>query len=61
MVQSDKGFKLTWEILLRESNSALIWYEDFWDENPLPESYSTTLSGKWEVWREGRSVLLLEL
>lgn len=49
----DKGFKLTCEMLRRKPDSALVWYEDFRDENPLPESYWTTLSGKWEVWREG--------
>ena len=53
MAQPDKGFKLTLEMLRRKPDSALIWYEDFRDENPLPESYWTTLSGKWDVWREG--------
>ena len=53
MAQPDRGFKLTLEMLRRKPDSALIWYEDFRDENPLPESYWTTLSGKWEVWREG--------
>ena len=51
--QPDKGFKLTLEMLRRKPDSALIWYEDFRDENPLPETYWTTLSGKWQVWREG--------
>ncbi|MFR2737465.1 MAG: glycosyl hydrolase family 18 protein [[Clostridium] innocuum] len=49
----DKGFKLTCEMLRRKPDSALVWYEDFRDENPLPESFWTTLSGKWSVWREG--------
>ena len=53
MAQPDRGFKLTLEMLRRKPDSALIWYEDFRDENPLPESYWTTLSGKWQVWREG--------
>lgn len=48
----DKGFKLTCEMLRRKPDSALVWYEDFWDENPLQESYWTTLSGSWKVWRE---------
>ena len=48
----DKGFKLTCEMLRRKPDSALVWYEDFRDETPLPDSYWTTLSGKWEVWRE---------
>lgn len=52
MVGPDRGFKLTLEMLRRKPDSALIWYEDFRDENPLPDSYWTTLSGKWEVWRE---------
>ena len=53
MAQPDRGFKLTLEMLRRKPDSALIWYEDFRDENPLPETYWTTLSGKWQVWREG--------
>lgn len=52
MVGPDRGFKLTLEMLRRKPDSALIWYEDFRDDNPLPDSYWTTLSGKWEVWRE---------
>lgn len=48
----DKGFKLTCEMLRRKPDSALVWYEDFRDQEPLPESYWTTLSGKWSVWRE---------
>ena len=51
MVQPDRGFKLTTEVLRRKPDSALIWYEDFRDENPLPSSYWTTLSGEWEVWQ----------
>lgn len=50
--QPDKGFKLTCEMLRRKPDSALVWYEDFRDENPLPESYWTMLSGSWKVWRE---------
>lgn len=50
--QPDKGFKLTCEMLRRKPDSALVWYEDFRDDNPLPESYWTTLSGAWKVWRE---------
>lgn len=50
--QPDKGFKLTCEMLRRKPDSALVRYEDFRDDNPLPESYWTTLSGSWKVWRE---------
>ena len=52
MVGPDRGFKLTLEMLRRKPDSELIWYEDFRDENALPDSYWTTLSGKWEVWQE---------
>lgn len=52
MVGPDRGFKLTLEMLRRKPDSALIWYEDFRDGNALPESYWTTLSGSWKVWRE---------
>ena len=52
MVGPDRGFKLTLEMLRRKPDSVLIWYEDFRDENALPESYWTTLSGSWKVWRE---------
>ena len=48
----DKGFKLTCEMLRRKPDSALVWYEDFRDDTPLPDSYWTTLSGEWSVWRE---------
>lgn len=52
MAVPDKGFKLTCEMLRRKPDSALVWYEDFRDETPLPGSYWTTLSGEWSVWRE---------
>ncbi|MFR6421595.1 MAG: hypothetical protein ACLUOO_02765 [Coprococcus sp.] len=48
----DKGFKLTCEVLRRKPDSALVWYEDFRDDTPLPDSYWTTLSGEWSVWRK---------
>ncbi len=51
MVGPDRGFKLTLEMLRRKPDSALIWYEDFRDEDALPESYWQTLSGSWKVWR----------
>jgi hypothetical protein len=41
MVEPDRGFKLTFEMLRRKPDSALIWYEDFRDRNILPESYWT--------------------
>lgn len=47
-----RGFKLTSEVLRRKSDSALIWYEDFRDDPPIPSSYYTTLSGEFEVWQE---------
>lgn len=46
------GFKLTSEVLRRKADSALIWYEDFRDDPPIPESYYTTLEGEFEVWQE---------
>lgn len=51
MAEPDKGFILTTEVLRRKPDSALIWYEDFRDDNPLPSSYWTALSGEWEVWQ----------
>ncbi len=51
MAEPDRGFKLTLEMLRRKPDSALIWYEDFRDYGAIPESYWTTLSGKWSVWR----------
>jgi Predicted glycosyl hydrolase len=51
MAEPDKGFKLTTEVLRRKPDSALIWYEDFRDDNPLPSSYWTALSGEWQVWQ----------
>lgn len=51
MAEPDKGFKLTTEVLRRKPDSALIWYEDFRDPNPLPSSYWNILSGSWDVWR----------
>jgi hypothetical protein len=39
-------------MLRRKPDSALVWYEDFRDDTPLPDSYWTTLSGEWSVWRE---------
>lgn len=48
----DKGFRLTPEVLRRSSDSALVWYEDFRDGSSLPESYWTTLAGKFEIWQE---------
>jgi Predicted glycosyl hydrolase len=51
MAEPDRGFKLTTEVLRRKADSALVWYEDFRDDNPLPSSYWTALSGQWQVWR----------
>jgi len=52
MVEPDRGFKLTFEMLRRKPDSALIWYEDFRDRNILPENYWTVLDGEWDVWQE---------
>src|SRR5699024_10401888 len=48
MVEPDRAFKLTTEVVRRKPDSALIWYEDFRDESPLPSNYWTTLSGEGE-------------
>lgn len=52
MALPDKGFRLTTEVLRRKPESALIWYEDFRDENPLQATYYKTLSGQWQVWKD---------
>jgi len=52
MVEPDRGFKLTFEMLRRKPDSALIWYEDFRDRNILPENYWTVLDGEWDVWQD---------
>jgi spore germination protein YaaH len=49
------GFKLTTEILRRKPDSALAWYEDFRDYVTLQDTYWTTLSGSWAVWRSEES------
>ena len=54
MVGPATGFKLTLEMLRRKPDSALVWYEDFRDASVLPESYWTTLSGEWDVWKEDK-------
>lgn len=45
------GFRLTSEVLRRKPDSALAWYEDFRDYPSIPDTYWTTLSGSWNVWR----------
>lgn len=52
MVGPATGFKLTLEMLRRKPDSALVWYEDFRDEEKIPESYWTVLSGEWDVWQD---------
>ena len=52
MVGPATGFNLTLEMLRRKADSALVWYEDFRDDNPLPQSYWKTLSGEWSVWQD---------
>lgn len=56
MVGPATGFKLTLEMLRRKADSALVWYEDFRDEEKIPESYWTVLSGEWDVWQDPDSV-----
>lgn len=51
MAEPDRGFRLTTEVLRRKPDSALVWYEDFRDPNPLLPSYWKTLSGEWNVWK----------
>jgi hypothetical protein len=51
MAEPDRGFRLTTEVLRRKPDSALVWYEDFRDPNPLLPSYWKTLSGDWSVWK----------
>src|SRR5699024_6495498 len=48
--------KLTLEMLRRKPDSALVWYEDFRDEEKIPESYWTVLSGEWNVWQDPESM-----
>lgn len=55
MVGPANGFKLTCEMLRRKPDSVLIWYEDFRDETPLPDSYWATLDGSWSVWRDAEA------
>lgn len=52
MVGPREGFKLTFEMLRRKADSVLIWYEDFRDDPPLPDSYWTALDGEWSVWQD---------
>ncbi len=51
MAEPDRGFRLTTEVLRRKPDSALVWYEDFRDPNPLLPSYWKTLNGDWSVWK----------
>ena len=51
MAEPNRGFRLTTEVLRRKPDSALVWYEDFRDPNPLLPSYWKTLSGEWNVWK----------
>ncbi|MDR1913006.1 MAG: glycosyl hydrolase, partial [Clostridiales bacterium] len=64
MVDPNKGFILTNEVLRRDPDSALIWYEDFQDSVTLQDIYWTTLSGSWSVWHSdefgNRSYSMLE-
>lgn len=50
------GFKLTFEMLRRKPDSALVWYEDFRDTPPIPSTFWRTLDGKWEVWQDYSSM-----
>lgn len=53
-----EGFNLTFEMLRRKADSALIWYEDFRDNPPIPKSYWTVLEGGWNVWQDEDSSAL---
>ena len=55
MVGPAGGFKTTIEVLRRDPDSALIWYEDFKDPDILPSSYWDTSGGDWDVWKEDES------
>jgi hypothetical protein len=45
-------------MLRRKADSALVWYEDFRDDTPLPQSYWTTLSGELSVWQDTSSSII---
>ena len=55
MVGPNSGFKLTFEMLRRSPDSALVWYEDFRDDPALPGTYWKTISGSWNVWKDSES------
>lgn len=42
-------------MIRRKPDSALVWYEDFRDEEKIPESYWTVLSDEWNVWQDPES------
>ncbi len=52
MVQPDRAFKVTAEVLRRKPESALVWYEDFCDYSEIPTNYFTILDGSWKIWKE---------
>lgn len=51
MVGPDRGFRLTLEMLRRDADSALIWYENFQDYGILDTGFWHKISGSWDVWR----------
>ncbi len=55
MVQPDRAFKVTAEVLRRKPESALVWYEDFCDYSEIPTSYFTVLDGSWKIWKDESS------
>ena len=52
MVQPDRAFKVTAEVLRRKPESALVWYEDFCDYSEIPTNYFTVLDGSWKIWKD---------
>lgn len=55
MVQPDRAFKVTAEVLRRKPESALVWYEDFCDYSEIPTNYFTVLDGSWKIWKDESS------
>lgn len=55
MVQPDRAFKVTAEVLRRKPESALVWYEDFCDYSEIPTNYFIVLDGSWKIWKDESS------
>lgn len=59
MVQPDRAFKVTAEVLRRKPESALVWYEDFCDYSEIPTNYFTVLDGSIIILRRSWRHLVL--